>query len=132
MCFEVKELSHAIIKLRMDLKHKTQMLNRVDKWRFEINYELKKAKHENEMRGKQLVSKDKKLDEQEHEIHELKQEVFASDVTIKKLTRVDFLREEIESIKEEFAKNKAENIALIAQKDEKFKAEIAQKDEELK
>ena len=91
----------------MDLKHKTQILNRVDKWRFEIKYELNKSKHENEMRGKQLVAKDKKLDEQEHEIHELKQEVFASDVTIRKLTRVDFLREEIESMKEEFAKNKA-------------------------
>ena len=76
------------------------------------------------MRGKQLVAKDKKLDKLEHENHELKQEVFASDVTIRKLTRVDFLREEIESIKEEFAKNKAENNALIAQKDEELKAEI--------
>ena len=80
------------------------MLNRVDKWRFEIKYELKKSRHENEVRTKQLEAKDQKVDELEHENHELKQEVFASDVTIRKLTRVDFLREEIESMKEENAK----------------------------
>ena len=103
----------------MDLKHKTQMLNRVDKWRFEIKYELKKARHENEVRAKQLEANKQEMDEKNHEIHELKQEVFASDVTIRKLTRVDFLREEIEKMKEENAK-----------KDKILREEIAKKDEE--
>ena len=91
-----------------------------------MKYELSKAKHEIEVNVKEIRAKDSQLDKQEHTIKELKQEVFTSDVTIRKLTKIDFLKEEITTMKEEIAKNKAENAERDAERD----AAIAKKDAE--